>query len=101
MKACKICKGKFEEKQKTEKYCSTKCAYKAISNKQMKKKGLSVKGLDRYVGSRVSTKRLTEQDLEEIARLIKGGFTSGFLDGEDERGEQYRVVWELSTNKQY
>lgn len=69
--------------------------------KAPKRKAMKLHDLGRMKGGRVSTKRLTEDDLDEIARLIKGGFTSGFLDGEDERGEQYRVVWELTTNKQY
>lgn len=34
MKICLICSDPFQEKQKTEKYCSTKCAYKVIKQKQ-------------------------------------------------------------------
>jgi hypothetical protein len=40
------------------------------------------------------SKELNEQDLEEIARLIKEGFTSGILnDG------YYTTSWELTTDK--
>lgn len=36
---------------------------------------------------------ITEEDLEEIARLIKEGYTSGRLDGEDGK----EIAWELNT----
>ncbi len=33
MEKCEICKIQFKKEQSTEKYCSTKCAYKAIDLK--------------------------------------------------------------------
>lgn len=33
MKKCLICKKEFQEKQKTQKYCSFTCSYKAINKK--------------------------------------------------------------------
>jgi len=37
---------------------------------------------------------LEQEDLNEIARLIKAGNKSGILDN-----EETRLVWELKTNK--
>lgn len=38
---------------------------------------------------------LTDQEIEELARLIKEGFTSGRLDSDDGT----RIAWELKWNK--
>jgi len=40
------------------------------------------------------TLELTELDLQELARLITEGYTSGIIDSEG-----YRISWELKTNK--
>ena len=42
---------------------------------------------------------LTEQELAEIARLIKEGFSSGFVDCQEENGKSYRITWELKATK--
>ena len=42
---------------------------------------------------------LTQEDLNEIARLIQGGNTSGRLDSEDENGKQYYITWNLNADK--
>lgn len=39
-KQCSICGGEFNAKQKTQKYCSTKCAYKAMDEKRQARKDL-------------------------------------------------------------
>ncbi len=36
---------------------------------------------------------ITDTDLEELARLIKEGYTSGRLDSEDGK----KIAWELKT----
>lgn len=42
---------------------------------------------------------LEDIDLEEIARLIKEGFTSGILDSQDENDEWFRIEWQIKINK--
>ena len=37
---------------------------------------------------------VNDLDREEIARLVKEGYTSGILDSEG-----YRIIWSLSTEK--
>lgn len=51
---------------------------------------------------------LSDLDLEEIARLIRDGMTSGIIDGEEQEERSdgaftainpYRISWSLTTNK--
>lgn len=41
-------------------------------------------------------KEFNDRDREEIARLIKEGFSSGILDDEENGGK--KIVWELKIN---
>ena len=42
--------------------------------------------------------KLTQEELKQIARLIKEGNTRGFLDREEENGEYTRIVWDLTID---
>ena len=41
---------------------------------------------------------INDIDREELARLIKEGFTNGRLDSETEDGETKSIAWELKTD---
>ena len=41
---------------------------------------------------------INETDLEELARQIKEGFTSGRLDSETDSGELKHISWKLETD---
>jgi len=42
---------------------------------------------------------LSQEDLNELARLIQEGNTGGILDGETDDGKQTRINWNLSADK--
>lgn len=42
---------------------------------------------------------ITELELEEIAKSVKQGYTTGILDSEDKDNNSIRVSWEITTNK--
>lgn len=41
---------------------------------------------------------INEVDLEELARIIKEGYTSGRLDSETEDKKSKHIAWELKIN---
>jgi len=41
---------------------------------------------------------INEVDLEELAKQIREGFTSGRLDSQTESGKSKHIAWELKTN---
>ena len=42
---------------------------------------------------------LTQEDLNDLALLVKNGNTSGILDDEDETGKPTRITWSLKAEK--
>lgn len=68
---------------------------------QKKGNGLYVKGMMRMSGPDITSMYLSDSDRQTIAKLIVAGKVKGFVDGQTTEGEDYRVIWELKTTKNF
>lgn len=102
MKICNICKNNFQEQQRTQKYCSNKCAYTAIDNKRLiKSKKCSmvrciacngkgkVKRIVRFV--------LSENQKKQILSMYRKGYGIREIQRELEIKHPYTVSYYIKT----
>ena len=89
MKKCKICKKEFQEQQKTNKYCSNKCAYKAIDEKRVAKSKGKVKRIVRLV--------ISENQKKQILSLYRKGYGIREIQRALEIKHPYTVSYYIKT----
>jgi hypothetical protein len=105
MKICKVCKKEFNPKQKTEKYCSTECAYTAIKSKMSdrNKKCTEVKCIacnGRGKVKRVVRSVLSEKQKKDILSLYRAGYGIRQIQREVKVAHPYTVSYYIKTCNQ-
>lgn len=99
-KQCSICGEEFNAKQKTQKYCSTKCAYKAMDEKRQAHKDLKDPQLPKleiyahyYKGIEVCVK--IDYSLEEVSLMDNRNINSAKQWVFQKRTVEYMNGWLL------
>lgn len=105
MKKCKICKKEFQEQQKTNKYCSNKCAYKAIDEKRVAKskkcsmvRCIACNGVGKV--KRIVRSVLSENQKKQILLLYRKGYGIREIQRELEISHPYTVSYYIKTCNQ-
>lgn len=105
MKKCKNCKKDFNEKQKTEKYCSTECSYKAIDEKRYaRNKTCSLVKCIACDGKGVVKRRvysiLSDEQKKKILSLYRDGYGIREIQREVGAKHPYTVSYYIRTCNQ-
>jgi transposase-like protein len=102
MKICKVCKKEFNPKQKTEKYCTTECAYTAIRSKMSdrNKKYTQVKCIacnGKGKVNRITRNTLSEKQKRDILSLYRKGFGIREIQREVKANHPYTISYYIKT----
>lgn len=102
MKDCGICKKEFKQEQKTQKYCSTKCAYKAIDLKVSARnqkcsmvRCIACNGKGKV--KRIVRSVLSEKQKKEILSLYRKGYGIREIQREAGIKHPYTVSYYIKT----